>query len=390
MKNRLAIIIGISLSLSTITFLLFYNSKYFIKLNGDKEISIALGEEYIELGAKDLFDNPLKSMGNVDNTKIGTYEIEYCHLKNCLKRTIKVEDKEKPIITLKGDSEINIVLNSEYVEAGFTASDNYDGDLTDKVIVDEIDTSKVGIYEIEYKVSDNSGNITISKRKININEFGPMSMSLKDFSLDGYFTNTILKETSSDDNYLNETIFYGDSITVNLAYYGNISYKNVWAMSNVTPVNAHSWNVMFYKYGYKVNVIEGFRLYKPKRVIITLGANAISIMDRDYFIEQYESLVIKLKEASPETKIIIQSVTPVDDRWDSKLNSINNNKINNINYLLASMCERQGIKFLNTAEALKNEYGSAIKGYFYEKDGIHPYPVANEIILNYVKTHRWE
>lgn len=391
MKNKIAVIVGLSLSFSTIIFLLLYNSKYFVKLNGAKEMTIGIGKEYVELGAKNLFNKILKPIGNVDTSKVGFYEIKYCHIGNCVVRKIDVIDDEKPIITLKGDSEINIVLNSQYVEVGYTASDNCDGNLTDKVeIINNLDTTKVGIYEVEYKVTDNSGNIGKVKRKVNVNEFGPMSMSIKDFSLEGYFTNTILKETSSDDNYLNETIFYGDSITANFAYYQNISYNNVWAMSNLTPVNAHTWDVMFYKYGRKVNIIEGFKLYKPKRVIITLGANAIAIMDRDYFISQYEDLIIKLKEASPETQIIVQSVTPVDSRWDSMSNTLNNNKINNINYLLVSMCERLGIKFLNTAEVLKNENGTAIEGYFYAKDGIHLYPVANEIVMNYVKTHRWE
>ena len=65
MKNRTAIILGISLSFSTIVFLLFYNSKYFIKLNGEKEINIGINKEYVELGANDLFDRPLKPIGQV-------------------------------------------------------------------------------------------------------------------------------------------------------------------------------------------------------------------------------------------------------------------------------------------------------------------------------------
>lgn len=380
----------IILCLLLISFFLFYSSKYFIVLNGDSNLSIELNEEYKELGAKTLFNGKTKIDGFVDNTKIGTYEIKYYHLNSYKVRKVNVVDKTSPVVTLNGDAEINIVLNGSYNELGYTAIDNYDGDITDKVSIEnDLDNTKVGIYEIKYIAIDSSNNKTVVKRKINVNETGPMSLSIKDYTLDGYFTNTILKETTIDDNYLKDTIFYGDSITENLAYYKNIPYENIWAVSNLTPVNAFTWNVMFYKYNEKINIIEGFKKYKPKRVIVTLGANAVAIMDKNYFISEYERLVKSLKEASPNTELIIQSIFPVDDRWDYSINSINNTKINNINYLLAEMCERNNIKFLNTAEVLKNEYGTATKGYLYESDGIHPLPIANDIIIDYVNRHRF-
>jgi len=375
--------------LLVLAFILFYNSKYFIKLNGEKEITINLNQEYIELGAENLFKQKTKIEGNVNNKKVGTYEIKYYHNNTYITRKVNVIDNEEPIITLKGDAEINIVLNGKYYEVGYEASDNYDGDLTDKVIINtDLDTTKEGTYEITYEVIDSSNNKTKEKRKINVNKEGPMSQSVKDFTLEGYFTNTVLKENNANSNYLKETIFYGDSITENFAYYQNIPYENIWAVSNLTPVNAHTWDVMFYKYNEKINIVDGFKKYTPKRVIITLGANAVAVMQQSYFIGQYEELIIKLKQASPNTEIIVQSIFPVDDRWDLRVNSINNTKINNLNYLLAEMCERQNIKFLNTAQILKNENGTAIEGYLYESDGIHPLPIGNEKILEYVNNHQ--
>ena len=383
MKRVSLLILIIVLSL-----VLFCNSKYFIIMNGNKEITINLNEDYIELGAKTLFNQKVKIIGNVDNKKVGIYEIKYCH-NSCKKRIVKVVDKEKPVITLKGDSEINIVINGEYHEQGYTAFDNYDGDLTDKVIVkNNLDITKEGIYEIIYEVTDSSNNLEIKTRKINVNIEGPMSLSIKDFKLDGYFTNTILKENNKDKNYLDETIFYGDSITENLGYYQNISYNNIWAVSNLTPTSAYSSDVMFYKYNEKINIIDGIKKYDVKRIIITLGANSVALMQNTYFIEQYEKLIVALKASNPNTQIIVESIFPVDDRWDFKTNTINNTKINNINYLLAEMAERQNIYFLNTAEVLKNEDGSAIKGYLYESDGIHPLPICNEKILEYVNSHQ--
>ena len=139
--------------LLVLSFLLFYNSKYFIKLNGEKEITINLNEQYIELGAKTLFNQNTKIEGKVDNTKIGDYIIKYYHLNNYIERKVAVVDKEPPVITLKGDSEVNLVVNGEYHEVGYTANDNYDKDITDKVkVINDLDTTKEGTYEIIYEV----------------------------------------------------------------------------------------------------------------------------------------------------------------------------------------------------------------------------------------------
>lgn len=79
-------------------------------------------------------------------------------------------DNVKPQIKLNGELNINIFLNDKYNEPGYTATDNIDGDLTDKVnIIDNI-KNEVGTYEIIYKVTDSSNNIDVKRRTINVLE----------------------------------------------------------------------------------------------------------------------------------------------------------------------------------------------------------------------------
>jgi len=76
-----------------------------------------------------------------------------------------------PVIKLKGSDNIRIALNSKYTENGATATDEKDGDLTDKIkISGSVDTSKTGTYTITYKVSDNSGNEAVKYRKVTVYE----------------------------------------------------------------------------------------------------------------------------------------------------------------------------------------------------------------------------
>ena len=393
--KKIIIICLISLSVLIIGSIIFLTSKYAISLNGEEIVKVEVGEKYKELGAKSIIDfKNIKTCGKVDTKKIGTYEINYKYFYSNIKRIVKVVDTIKPVINLDGNVEINLAIGATYKEPGYNSSDNYDGDLTEKVVItNNIDTTKAGIYDVIYEVTDSSGNKESVIRKVSVNEKGPLSMNLEEYSLNGYFDMTILKETErKDDNYINETIFYGDSITENFAYYNALSWNVVWAKASLTPENAHTWEVPIRPYGVNMTLADAVKTYKPKRLVITLGANAVAVMTEDYFISTYEDLVKKVKENSPNTMVIVQSIFPVDIRWDTHANtnnSINNTKINRLNYKLAEMCERQEVKFLNTAEALKDSSGRLEKGLGYDSDGIHLLPSGNSKVVEYFRIHAY-
>ena len=82
-------------------------------------------------------------------------------------RTIEYTDPIAPEVTLLGAPHIMIQLNKPYEEAGYTATDNCDGDLTQQVVVSgEVDTGKEGIYTITYSVQDAFGNTGTAQRTI--------------------------------------------------------------------------------------------------------------------------------------------------------------------------------------------------------------------------------
>ncbi len=78
------------------------------------------------------------------------------------REVIITDDAIAPVITLLGDAEVTLNVGDTYEDAGATASDNKDGNLTpfidDGGSIDEVDTSKAGEYTITYDVSDFSGN----------------------------------------------------------------------------------------------------------------------------------------------------------------------------------------------------------------------------------------
>lgn len=82
-----------------------------------------------------------------------------------------MRDKKAPEIALNGDAEMTVEAGSEFSDPGYTATDNYDGDLTDKVsVTGAVDTSKPGDYEIKYSVADSSKNEIEVKRTVHVTD----------------------------------------------------------------------------------------------------------------------------------------------------------------------------------------------------------------------------
>lgn len=135
-----------------------------IELYGDREVTIAYNQGYKESGykAKILFKDITKNIkinSTLNNSKIGRYKINY-YLEYGIfninrTRIINVIDNVKPeIIT---EDTINVCPNQEVPEIEFKAVDEYDGELTNKVIQNKFDD------KIILSVSDKSNNKTIKE-----------------------------------------------------------------------------------------------------------------------------------------------------------------------------------------------------------------------------------
>ena len=141
-----------------------------ITLKGDNEVKLCKIEDYKEEGyeAKDNID------GDITNKVTVTKTNDYVYYKvtdsygneTSIGRRVIIEDDAAPDIKLVGNKEIYLPLNTTYEEAGYTATDNCLGDITDKVeVTNNIDNTKTGTYTVTYKVSDNK-NETVVKRTV--------------------------------------------------------------------------------------------------------------------------------------------------------------------------------------------------------------------------------
>ena len=151
-----------------------------ISLNGNSEVIINLGGQYEESGAKASLDNKdvskrIKIDNPVDTNKVGVYKVKYSVTNNkgmkkqTVIRKVMVRETEKPTIKLTSGTDIKVQYGSTYKDPGYKASDNYDGDISDKVKVQgAVDTNQIGAYKLYYTVADSSENTVTAVRTVNV------------------------------------------------------------------------------------------------------------------------------------------------------------------------------------------------------------------------------
>ena len=199
----------------------------------------------------------------------------------------------------------------------------------------------------------------------------------------------LLPETAdAGESYQKETLFLGDSNTVRLYANGLISLQQFCAKEGIgTHAALNEGIVTFKKDSSTYTIAQAVAKMKPRRVVIMLGTNDTG-MSVDEFIKNYTALVQAIQESYPYTDIIVNTVPPVPSNHSNYPN-MDQTRIDDFNMALLTMCEQLGVKFLNSAEALKdaNGYGNVD---YYQSGDIHLKPAGLKVLLKYLRTHAYE
>ncbi len=150
------------------------------KLNGEKEKKVIYGndynDEYVTAKISDKVIKNVNIISNVNKNKIGKYLVTYTmniskDYTQRLYRIVNVKDEEKPVIKIEGEKNLFLNYSEAYKEPGYTAVDNYDGNITNNVEVkNTVNSKKTGTYKITYKVKDSSNNVAIEQRIVTVKE----------------------------------------------------------------------------------------------------------------------------------------------------------------------------------------------------------------------------
>ena len=208
------------------------------------------------------------------------------------------------------------------------------------------------------------------------------------------YPDTVLGVTEdAGQEYIDKLTFLGDSTTYGLIHYGMLkdgkNTKQVWtpASGTLTLSQASFATIVYPETGEEITIVDAVTRSQPEYLVITLGVNGVSFMDEDYFKSEYKKLVESVQTASPDTKIICQSIFPVARSYEL-LDSINNDKIDAANKWICEVAADCGVKYLDTNSVLRDSEGWLPEEY-HNGDGMHLATNSFTIELNNLRTHAW-
>ena len=149
--------------------------------------------------------------------------------------TIVISDVGAPIITLLGDTTVNINVGGVFNDPGATAMDDLDGDITADIVVegDVVDVNTAGTYIITYNVSDAAGNAATQRTRtviVTADTVAPVitltGSSTINIAIGEAFTDPGATATDDVDGDITANIVVaGDAVDVNTAATYTITYN---------------------------------------------------------------------------------------------------------------------------------------------------------------------
>ena len=197
-------------------------------------------------------------------------------------------DTTPPVITLLGDNPVSIEVGTPYIDAGATATDNIDGDITDKITTaNNVNVNILGTYTVVYSVQDDAGNsATQVTRTVNV--------------IEGAESNTAPEITSTATTEVNEGYDYNYQIIATDAEDDTLTYSLIenptWLSINSDGLVTGTAPEVSYNTDYQVT---------------------ISVSDGEDYVTQAYTLTVKDTTQPPEpdtTSPEITIISPEDGK----------------------------------------------------------------------------
>ena len=201
--------------------------------------------------------------------------------------------------------------------------------------------------------------------------------------------------------YIDRMIFFGESTTTHLRSRGVLSggteTHQVWADSSGTKTLSSkllSETLVYPPTGENLTLAAALEKEQPAYLVLSFGLNNIAhfVNNKQNYVNNYNKLIDAVQKASPNTRIILQSVYPVSAACDDF--SVDGATVcsytETLNGWLREIAStHENVKFADTASMLKAADGTLLPAYD-SGDGVHLTAQAYQQILHYLRTHAWQ
>ena len=200
--------------------------------------------------------------------------------------------------------------------------------------------------------------------------------------------------------YIDSLVFFGESTTAHLrsreVLSGGKKTNQVWCDDSGTRMlsaQGLSTPILYPETGELLTVSEACAKKRPRYLVLSFGINGITkfIERKESYLTNYQKLIQTVQKASPDTKIILQTVYPVRaaNGFSVDTDTLNRYIMTLNSWLFEIAKQHENVKIADTASVLRDTDGKLIAGYD-AGDGLHLNKQAYDAILHYLGTHAWQ
>ncbi len=188
---------------------------------------------------------------------------------------------------------------------------------------------------------------------------------------------------------LDRVIFFGDSTTAHLTVRGGIPESRVWSGAASTvlfeTVNRVCC-VHLSAEGRDLTLKHAVSLKKPHILVITVGVSGgAGILPRERFMETYRELLRSVRAASPNTKLLVQSILPLSDRSVRHYKHLTKEAVVEANGWIREVCKEMGVPYLDTHTVLIDPSTGYLKREYQNDEYMHLTASAYAAMLSHIR-----
>jgi lysophospholipase L1-like esterase len=160
--------------------------------------------------------------------------------------------------------------------------------------------------------------------------------------------------------------FFGDSTTAHMAVRGGVPAERVWSGegSTVRFSSVNRERCVKLSSGQLVTLREAAARIKPRVLVITLGVSGgAGVLSEADFKSVYKTMLLSVKEASPGTKIYVQSILPLSDMSVKYYKRITKEAVLTANSWIREVCASLSVPYIDTYPLLTDGSGYLKKEY---------------------------
>lgn len=184
-----------------------------------------------------------------------------------------------------------------------------------------------------------------------------------------------------DESYFDDALFIGDSRTVGLRDYTDLSkHADFYCETSLTV-----YKMMDEDFRGLGTIEKALSEKDYGKIYIMVGINELGRGTTEDFMAKYTEVVDRLHELEPDAKIVIQGIMRVSGDKSKSDAIFNNSNINARNHAIATLSDNETIFYIDVNEVVCDEEGNLNADYTF--DQIHLLGVYNDLWKQFLLSH---